>query len=212
MSVFDSDYFAMAYGRNYERRNPPYKWRSFLRELCKYRTGGDLLEAGCGFGLFLREASRFFNCTGCDISEHAVLEARQRLPEKIHLFCGELGQLPLNCTYDVIAAFDVIEHIHDLPRVWSDIDRLLRQHGLLIFTVPVYDGPFGWLVEHLDLDKTHIHKYERDVWLRELPAQFALKSYTGVWRYFVLGRFYFNWVSRISRRWTTAILVIAEKN
>jgi hypothetical protein len=32
-----------------------------------------------------------------------------------------------------------------------------------------------------------------------------------VWRYFFFGRWYLNVVSRRSRRWTTAILVVAEK-
>jgi SAM-dependent methyltransferase len=146
---YDANYFRMAYGQDYERRNPRYKWQSFLRELLKYRTGGNLLEVGCSFGLFLREAASHFNCIGCDISEHAVIQARRKLSPEVRLFCGALGQLPLNCTFDVIAVFDVIEHVADLQQVFNDMERLLRPKGLLIFTVPVYDGPLGWLVNQL---------------------------------------------------------------
>lgn len=209
---FEADYFALVYGQDYERRTPPYKWQAFLRELLKFRTSGRLLEVGCGFGPFLREACLYFTCVGCDISEYALAQARQRLPAEVGLFCGAGGQLALPAhSFDVIAAFDVIEHIQALPQVFADLNRLLRPNGLFIFTVPVYDGPLGFLVCYLDRDPTHIHRRGRDFWLQHLPLPFTLNHYTGVWRYFLFKRFYLNRVSRLSRRWTPAILVVAEK-
>jgi SAM-dependent methyltransferase len=206
-----SAYFDKAYGGDYVRRNPPYKWRAFLREVLRFRREGRLLEAGCGFGLFLREAGAHFECVGCDVSEYAVRQARARLPAAVPLFCASLPALELRRGFDVLAAFDVIEHIADLPRVFANADRLLRAGGLLVFTVPVYDGPLGWLVDRLDHDETHVHRRGRDFWLAQVPASFKVRHYTGVWRYFFFGRFYLNLVSRASRRWTTAILVVAEK-
>ncbi|PYQ07897.1 MAG: hypothetical protein DMF82_02665 [Acidobacteria bacterium] len=206
-----SAYFDKAYGGDYVRRNPPYKWRAFPREVLRFRRKGRLLEAGCGFGLFLREAGAHFDCVGCDVSEYAVRQARARLPAAVPLFCGSLPALALRRGFDVIAAFDVIEHIADLPCVFADADRLLCPGGLLVFTVPVYDGPLGWLVDRLDHDETHVHRRGRDFWLSQVPASFSVRHYTGVWRYFFFGRFYLNLVSRLSRRWTTAILVVAEK-
>lgn len=211
MTPFDSDYFTAAYGDDYERRNPPYKWRSFLNGLLRYRVSGDLLEVGCGFGLFLREAMPFFNCMGCDISAYAVAQARRRLPAQIPLFCGAVGQLPVTGSFDVVAAFDVLEHIPNLRWAFSDFARLLRPHGLLLFTVPVYDGPLGWLVNRLDHDTTHVHRRGRDFWLQQISPQFSLQHCAGIWRYFLWGKFYLNKVSRFARRWTTAILVIAAK-
>ena len=211
ISKFGVDYFMTMYGHNYERRNPRHKWRSFLRELLKHKAGGNLLEIGCGFGLFLREAALHFNCTGCDISEYAVTQAYHKLPPDVHLFCGELGHLPMKHTFDVVAAFDVIEHIADLKQVFNDFARVLRPDGVLIFTVPVYDGPLGWLANRLDRDTTHIHRCELSFWLQHIMPQFNVKHYTGIWRYFLFGRFYFNRVSYFSRRWTTAVLIIANK-
>jgi len=205
-----SAYFDKAYGGDYARRNPPYKWRAFLREVLRFRREGALLEAGCGFGLFLREAGGHFDCMGCDVSEYAVRQARARLPATVPLFCASLPALELRRAFDVLAAFDVIEHIADLPRVFENAARLLRPGGLLVFTVPVYDGPLGWLVDRLDHDETHVHRRGRDFWLAQVPASFTVRHYTGVWRYFFFGR-YLNLVSRACRRWTTAILVVAEK-
>jgi SAM-dependent methyltransferase len=206
-----SAYFDHAYGGDYVRRNPAYKWRAFLREVLRFRKEGSLLEAGCGFGLFLREAGAHFDCVGCDASEYAVRQARARLPPAVPVFCASLPALELRRDFDVLAAFDVIEHIDDLPRVFDNAQRLLRPGGLLVFTVPVYDGPLGWLVNRLDRDETHVHRRGRDFWLRQVPPAFTVRHYTGVWRYFLLGRLYLNLVSRLSRRVTTAILVVAEK-
>jgi SAM-dependent methyltransferase len=203
-------YFAHAYGPDYEKRNPPYKWRSFLREILRLRRGGRLLEAGCGYGLFLRQASAHFDCVGCDTSEFAVREARARLPPQVPLFRAPLPGLETRRRFDVIAAFDVLEHIPDLDGALDNLDRLLVPGGLLAFTVPVYDGPLGPMMDRLDKDETHVHRRSRDFWLDRLAPRFHLKRYTGVWRYFLLG-VYLNRVSRISRRVTTAILVLAEK-
>src|SRR5439155_30930 len=94
---------------------------------------------------------------------------------------------------------------------FENAGRLLRPGGLLVFTVPVYDGPLGWLVDRLDHDETHVHRRGRDFWLEQVPPSFTVRHYTGVWRYFFFGRFYLNLMSRVCRRWTTAILVVAEK-
>jgi SAM-dependent methyltransferase len=203
-------YFAHAYGPDYEKRNPPYKWRSFLGEILRLRKGGRLLEAGCGYGLFLRQAAAFFDCVGCDTSEFAVRQARARLPAQVPLFRAALPALETRGRFDVVAAFDVLEHVPDLDAALENLDRLLVPGGLLAFTVPVYDGPLGPLVDRLDKDKTHLHRRGRDFWLERLPPRFRLQRYTGIWRHYVAG-VYLNRVSRLSRRITTAILVLAEK-
>jgi SAM-dependent methyltransferase len=203
-------YFAHAYGADYERHNPPYKWRAFLREILRLRRGGRLLEAGCGYGLFLRQAADHFECVGCDASEYAVRQARARLPARVPVFRAPLPGLELRRRFDVVTAFDVLEHIPDLDAALDNLERLLLPGGLLAFTVPVYDGPLGPLVGRLDRDETHVHRRGRDFWLDRLPPRFRLQRYTGVWRYFLLG-VYLNRVSRLSRRLATAILVLAEK-
>ncbi|HET8646136.1 MAG TPA: class I SAM-dependent methyltransferase [Vicinamibacteria bacterium] len=206
-----SEYFEQAYGADYFRRNPRYKWRAFLRELLRFRGGGTLLEAGCGYGLFLREAAARFDCLGCDASEHAVRQARALLPPRVPLLVAGLDTLALRRRFDVVAAFDVVEHIGALASAFDRVHRLLEPGGLFVFTVPVYDGPLGWLVDRLDRDPTHVHRRSRDFWLQQLAPRFRLLNYTGVWRYFLPGGVYLNLVSRLSRRITTAVLVVAEK-
>jgi SAM-dependent methyltransferase len=140
-----------------------------------------------------------------------VREARTLLPPRVPLLVASLDTLALRRRFDVVAAFDVIEHIVALPTVFASAHRLLKPGGLFLFTVPVYDGPLGWLVHRLDKDPTHVHKQGRDFWLGQLPPGFRLRRYTGVWRYFLPGGIYLNAVSRLSRRVTTAVLVVAER-
>ena len=210
--IFNSQYFDTAYGKSYERRNPRYKWRSFLRKILKFRSSGSLLEAGCGFGLFLKEAMEHFTCTGSDISDYAISQARKRLPDDVVLYSGVLDDIDIHLRFDVITCFDVLEHIPDLNTALDNIEHLLRPVELLVFTVPVYDGPVGSLVQKMVQDDTHLHNEGRDFWLKLLTSTtFNTIYWAGVWRYFMFKRIYVNYVSHIGRRWTPAIMVISEK-
>lgn len=211
MTGFGADYFATAYGADYARRNPPYKWRSFLRVATRFQPGGDLLDVGCAYGLFLAEAVRRYRCAGCDVSEQVVAAARSRLPEGVPLFAASLPAIPGAGRYDVVTCFDVLEHVEDLDAAFANLRTLLKPGGVLVATMPVYDGPLGALVDRLDHDATHVHRRPRRFWLERFARCFTVRHYTGVWRYFFFGRWYLNVVSRASRRWTTAILLVAAK-
>jgi SAM-dependent methyltransferase len=141
-----------------------------------------------------------------------VRQARALLPPRVPLLVAGLDTLALRRRFDVVAAFDVVEHIPALASAFASAHGLLNPGGLFLFTVPVYDGPLGWLVRRLDNDRTHVHKRGRDFWLRQLAPRFRLRRYTGVWRCFLPGGVFVNVVSRLSRRVTTAVLVVAEKD
>lgn len=208
---FNKSYFDSAYGPYYHLRNPRYKWLSFLGEIKKYISGGMLLDIGCAYGLFLHEASRDFKCTGIDISEHAIAHARTTLPQNIEVFVGAVGSIHLNARYNLITCFDILEHTNDLGEALDNIWDLLEEGGVLVLTVPVYDGPLGWLVDRLDKDRTHTYRRPRGFWLEEVSKRFEILDYVGIWRYFFFHRLYLNLLSRGTRRITPAIMVLARK-
>jgi 2-polyprenyl-3-methyl-5-hydroxy-6-metoxy-1,4-benzoquinol methylase len=208
---FESDYFSLTYQGKYKQRNPPYKWKSFVREISKYKKSGRLLDVGCALGQFLQQANKIYECDGFDVSNYALRLARRRLPENVRLGNGSLDQIEGESIYDVITCFDVIEHIVDLDGVWKDLQRLLKSDGILVISLPVYDGPLGWLVDRLDHDTTHVHRRDRKFWLNQVREHFSLQSYTGIWRYFFFQRYYLHILSRWSRAWTTAIMLIGKK-
>jgi SAM-dependent methyltransferase len=52
---------------------------------------------------------------------------------------GEIGLLPFNDqTFDLVCAFDVIEHVEDDRRAFAEVSRVLKDDGVLILSVPVH--------------------------------------------------------------------------
>ena len=56
---------------------------------------------------------------------------------------GEITALPFaDASFDLVAAFDVIEHVEDDRQVFSELTRVLKPDGLLLFSVPLH--PAYW--------------------------------------------------------------------
>src|SRR3989304_10395483 len=79
--TFDQDYFTKVsnYAGRYDAYNPSHKIAGYLLEIRRLRPDGTLLDAGCAFGRFLRDARRYFRCEGVDISAYALGLARERV-------------------------------------------------------------------------------------------------------------------------------------
>lgn len=105
---------------------------SRLRLLRSYVPTGRLLELGCASGGFLACAGEHFTVQGVDASRFAVEAARRR---GLDVVVGSLEEAAtLAPPYDVIVAFDTIEHLprprHSMGRAFS----LLRPGGYLLLT------------------------------------------------------------------------------
>jgi len=96
-----------------------------------------LLEIGCGSGDFLIEAqSRGFKVEGLEYSEHAAGEANARLGiAAVRVGSPEKGTLPTDA-YDVIGAFDVIEHLRSPAAALKHLSAALRPQGLIALATP----------------------------------------------------------------------------
>ena len=205
---FEERYFEEVYREAYDQRNPRYKHRSYLREVQRVApTGGALLDVGCAYGAFLREATEAYRCAGCDVSHHAVAVAADRL-DGVRVFQSDVLNLPATGEFDVVTSFDVLEHVPDLDAALARLRAALRPGGAVILAVPVYDTIVGRLVERLDRDPTHVHKLARRAWLRRVEeAGFEHVSWRGIVRYHFGGRWYLHWCSAASRQLSPAILV-----
>lgn len=195
--AFDEQYYARAYGGSrgsYEERATPNKWQSmcrFVASVCPRPQ--QALDAGCADGAFLAHAREAFPDTtwrGCEVSTYALDKARAALPG-MNLLEGSATSLPFgDGELDLVTAFDVLEHVLDLPAAVGEIARVLKPRGILVASVPVYDGPVGWLVRLLDKDPTHVHKNGRRFWLEgRFDHRFDLVRWEGLWRYY-LGRYW----------------------
>lgn len=103
-----------------------------------YLQGKKVLEVGCGGGLFLEElAKRGAKCTGVDPSKNSLNVARKHAAESglsIDYVEGYGETVPFaDASFDFVACVDVLEHVNDLPRVISEISRVLKPGGIFLY-------------------------------------------------------------------------------
>jgi SAM-dependent methyltransferase len=209
---FQKDYFRKAY-RNYERQNPLRKML-FYKRLVERSAGTDkparLLEVGCAGGRFLSHADASWARFGIDISEYALRTASERSPGASFI-AADAAYLPVKGPFDMIVAFDSLEHVRNLEMAATGFKNALSSRGCFIFVVPVYDGPTGPIIRSLDHDTTHIHKKPRDFWLTWADAHFELREWHGIFRYLFPAGVYLHLVTKTLRRCAPAIAVVARK-
>lgn len=72
--------------------------------------------------------------------------------------CGSVLSLPFaDGSFDVVSAFDVIEHCDPEEQAVAELDRVLAPGGLLLASVPAYQ----WAWSDHDVDNGHHRRYTR---------------------------------------------------
>ena len=208
---FEREYFETVY-RNYLRQNPPRKLR-FYQALVERVAPEDrparILDIGCAFGAFLSTLNPRWERFGADVSQFATDRATLAVPDISFARAG-IHEIPFPGPFDIITAFDVLEHIPSLEVVATVLRTKLAPGGHLVFVVPVYDGVTGPLIRLLDKDETHIHTRSRDFWLQWTQENFVLMEWCGIYRYLLPGVGYVHLPTRLWRRFTPAIAVTAR--
>lgn len=204
---FEQEYFEKIYDDSYDQRNPKYKFQRYLKSLRKIIPHGKLLDIGCAYGSFIKEAEKYFDVNGSDISEHAIEIAQKRLPE-CTFTVSDINNLQFDRKFDAITCFDILEHVPNIEEALNKLKVLLSTSGVILISVPVYDGFVGKLVTKLDKDPTHVHKISRYGWLDLLQSNgFEIINWEGIWRYYFKNTFYLHYQSTLTRFTTPAILI-----
>jgi 2-polyprenyl-3-methyl-5-hydroxy-6-metoxy-1,4-benzoquinol methylase len=107
-----------------------------LWQIRPYRQLGTLLEFGIGAGFFLKAAERDgWRTLGVDVMEAGVEFARTRLGLEVRLSPIEDADISLEA-YDVVAMFEVIEHVSNPKDVLRRAFALLRPGGCVTISTP----------------------------------------------------------------------------
>lgn len=117
------------------------------------------LEIGCGTGFVLAEVGRQFpamRLSGGEYFAAGLPFAAARVPGA-NLYQIDARQIPFVDEFDVIGAFDVLEHIPDDSAALASISGALRPGGGVIFTVPQH----RWLWSATDDYACHERRYSR---------------------------------------------------
>ncbi len=137
---------------------------------------GSMLDAGCGEGILVADAAaRGFCVTGMDLSSHAIERAQAHFPNfTFHVHSVEDIPWPVAAaSVDVVASFEVIEHLLQPSLLIQGANRALRPGGYLALTTP-YHGllknlalSFGAFDRHFAVEGDHI-RFFSDTALRDL--------------------------------------------
>ncbi len=153
---------------------------------------GDILDLGCGAGLFCLEAAkRSLNVFGIDISESQIglaqdiFTANSLSAERMR--CCTLEQLVAEGRrFDQCVALDVIEHVEDRPALLRTVREAVRPGGQLIVCVPA--GPTFY--DRRDELSGHYLRYD--------PVTLRAELESSGWT--VKDLRYWNWLGWLSRK------------
>jgi SAM-dependent methyltransferase len=157
-SGFEADYFpalAKLEPNNFwfRSRNQLIVWA--LRRY--FPRAQSLLEIGCGTGFVLsgiREALPGLSLAGSEVLSAGLGFAAQRLPGA-DLFQMDARRIPFTEEFDVIGAFDVLEHVKEDSEVLAQMYQATRRQGGILVTVPHH--PFLW--SPADDYARHVRRY-----------------------------------------------------
>jgi len=135
--------------------------RLVLAELIRRKAAppadAQLLEIGCGTGHNLAMLGAFGKVDGLELDDQARGIAEQRLGRPVMSTpLPQLSGVPER-HYDLVGAFDVIEHIEDDEAAIASIATRLKPGGKFVMTVPAHQ----WMWSAHDTVNHHKRRYSK---------------------------------------------------
>lgn len=125
----------------------------FIEEKFTIKPGMRVLEIGCGeAGVLLPFLERGCSVAGVELHAPRLIMANERLKEyiaagKAKFIAKDIYKVDvekeLGGNFDIIILKDVIEHIHDQPKLITEMKRFLVPGGCIFFGFPPWQMPFG---------------------------------------------------------------------
>ena len=143
---------------------PKNFWFRARNELISWAVGNyfpnarTLLEIGCGTGFVLwglQNSHPRLHLYGSEIHIEGLVHATKRLTNAT-LFQMDARQIPFEWEFDVVGAFDVLEHISEDEAVLGQMYQATRGEGGIIVTVPGHEFLWSPADEHAH----HVRRYK----------------------------------------------------
>lgn len=137
-----------------------------------FPDAASFLDVGCGTGFVLSGIHRALpalELAGTDFLDEGLAIARQRVPSA-RFYSVDAKDLAVPQPFDVVGAFDVLEHIDDDLAVLRRMHATSRPGGGLLLAVPQHQ----WLWSSADDQAHHVRRYTR----RELVDRVTAAGFT----------------------------------
>jgi SAM-dependent methyltransferase len=150
---------------------------TYVRNMSRYhfiapQLKGRFLDIGCGRGYgFSYLQGNCPSCTGLDVSEDFLREARARYPD-VRFLRQNAERLPFgDQSFDSITAFEVIEHIENDKAFLREIRRVASPGAIIAISTPNRRISSG--NRKRPLNRFHVREYEPKEFRDLLQANFA---------------------------------------
>lgn len=127
---------------------------TYLKRASQNRVNSTILNVGCGTGGTIDMLEKFGKVDNVDTSDEAIAFMKSlghgsvTKVDDINLPFGDK-------IYDIVGAFDVLEHIEDHKSALCEWKRVLKDDGAIVVTVPAYQ----WLWSQHDVSMHHWRRY-----------------------------------------------------
>lgn len=189
VNYFNSDGYMETVSRAYVAHKDPLiaRFKRILRRATRHRPPGLALgqlraaDVGCGVGTSVEAMGQLgIQAVGCDYSAGLIDYARRVYPSREYRV-GSVDALE-DGTFDLVSAYNLIEHVSDLHGLTEGFARKLRPGGLLLLETPdryslfqhvlVVARQLGVPFSTLSQDGGHVYLFSR----RSLAALMAAKG------------------------------------
>jgi ubiquinone/menaquinone biosynthesis C-methylase UbiE len=140
----------------------------------RYASGLQVLDAGCGTGYGSAElAQSAIKVTALDVAPEAINFAASTYPiSNLHFLVSSCLAMPVPDTaFDMIVAFELIEHLQDARAFLSECARVLKRNGLFMVSSP-NKKYYAESRAQIGPNPYHVHEFEAGEFVDELSNVF----------------------------------------
>ncbi len=107
-------------------------WQVAIEFISKHMSKGTILDIGCWNGEFLSNVTAGWKCYGTEINPLASNSARNK---GVEIISDDFDRLiSLHYKFDVVTAFDVIEHTKDPLNFVMMTSKIMNENGLMVMS------------------------------------------------------------------------------
>lgn len=118
----------------------------------------NMMEIGCGTGYVLNGIARHrpsMTLSGSEVFTEGLCFAKKRIGSEVNLYQMDARAIPFENEFDLIGAFDVLEHIKEDEDVLHQIYQAITPGGGVLLTVPQHE----WMWSEIDTISMHCRRY-----------------------------------------------------